>query len=465
MDSIPINIFFLVFLTTLTGSFIQAIWILCKEIWGHKNPLAVYAGLKIVCIGYIIPVIYILSLCHFHNSFYAENKDHEIVKKLQLIPFFYSGIYILAIIWICLFLLVVSYRVMEYLNWKSYIKVGILEADTATVEILKSCAETLSIKKIPEIHKKAGLSSPLCTGIFVKMILLPDVEYSKKELEVIFMHELTHMKKHDLEMKWIAVAITMFHCFNPMAYELFKQISIWSEIQCDIYACEKGKDKFTIKNYYGVILKIMTENRNKKVKDFIITALAEKSSDIIVRVRNVKDYKKTKNNMRFLVGFTIILALAGGTMLSYVVSVRILKQYDEYVNGSFLDEFEKQENEKEIVIENFNEKYKIIDDKNIKLLEMKEEYQNKWKLDGRKTYNVGEIYCREGDTVSVHCVFLEDSDKYIEVGIIDQEHNARYVQNKNFVIYSFNIEKSGYYSIFIKNMDSSDVKVGFTYYL
>lgn len=82
--------------------------------------------------------------------------------------------------------------------------------------------------------------------------LLPCLE----ELKVIFMHEFALIKRHDLEMEWISIMITMIHWFNPIAYWLFRQIYIWSENGCDVLAYEKTG--VAIKHYMAG-LKMMTK--------------------------------------------------------------------------------------------------------------------------------------------------------------------------------------------------------------
>ena len=51
--------------------------------------------------------------------------------------------------------------------------------------------------------------------------------------EYMFRHELVHIKHHDLFIKYIGLLVMAVHWYNPLAYVMFHEISVISEMYCD----------------------------------------------------------------------------------------------------------------------------------------------------------------------------------------------------------------------------------------
>lgn len=465
-NSMWIHIFFLVFLTTLTGTCTQLLWLLARKLCGYKNPMAIYAGLRFVCLSYVVPAAYLLSYRYFHNSFFAVNHGDNIAKMLQLTPFFKDVLSVLAVIWLCLFLLILCFRVTQHLRWRQLIPWEHKEGDAEVLEKLAECCRRLHIRRMPKVYRKKDLPTPLCSGLFTKIVMLPEREFSPEELEIIFMHELTHIRKHDLEMKWMSVFITMIHCFNPMAYFLFRQISIWSEIRCDILACEKSVGVFTTKKYFHVIFEMMLNNNGRSFKDFILTALAEKSSTIVERLRYVINYKKTEKRKRIMASIVMAAVLVIGSVVSYAAGATIMGHYDQFVKNRFSMGIEHLSGQDEEIIPDVDKRWnftRIVDHGSGSKEKMGYEYR--WKLGSLDAYEIKQIYCEAGNVVKIHCLLEDGSDKYAMAGIIGSDRTARIVKKQNAVLHSFDIDESGYYSVFAGNINDSDIEVNVKYYL
>lgn len=463
MGNLSIYIFFLVVSTTLTGSFVQLIWFAGRKLCGFKNPVVVYHALKVVCVSYIVPVVYIFSWCYYNSFFYIEKESNSFAKFLELIPLVRHILSVLAVIWMCFFFCVLCYRMSQLIKWKLYIKWNRQETRAEIVAKMEECQKKLHVRKKVKIYRKSGLATPLCTGLFSKKILLPEKEYRDQDLEVIFMHELTHIKNHDLEWKWMSVLITMIHCFNPFSYQLLQQISIWNEIGCDIHACEKGKEMFTIKGYYNVILNMMMQNRDRRLNDFIMTALAEKGSDMVIRIQHIKEYKKSGRKRRIMAAAIMTAALTVAFFVSYHSVTNILNAYDMFINNNFFMKWENRNFEEETIqtIE------QIADYHDENWIEKKAEESRiyKWNLKAGNTYEIKEIDGKEGSRLKVYCYLFYENNKDIIAGIIEPEGTVRSVKNTKVVEHIFDIKADGEYSIFVKSADDSDIEAYFSYYL
>lgn len=88
-----------------------------------------------------------------------------------------------------------------------------------------------------------------------------------------------------------------------------------------------------------------------------------------------------------------------------------------------------------------------------------------WTLRPLDTYEIIDVYRKKGSTITVSCGLNGDSGKYIVAGIIEPDCTARAVKAKDAVAHTFAINESGYYSVFARNINSTNIKVDLIYYL
>ncbi len=54
-----------------------------------------------------------------------------------------------------------------------------------------------------------------------------------RELRMIFLHELTHVKRADILLNWIIVFVSSLHWFNPLAWLAMRRLRADRELVCD----------------------------------------------------------------------------------------------------------------------------------------------------------------------------------------------------------------------------------------
>lgn len=76
--------------------------------------------------------------------------------------------------------------------------------------------------------------SPVTVGVIRPVILLPKcIDYDKKTIDFILTHELVHIKRFDVLMKYISAAAVCVHWFNPLAWIMFRMNCRDIELACD----------------------------------------------------------------------------------------------------------------------------------------------------------------------------------------------------------------------------------------
>lgn len=171
---------------------------------------------------------------------------------------------VIAGLWIVGALVILLFRFGQYYHMKKrYLVNSSICEETAVVEKERSLCMELRIKKqIPIRVMKQGecSNSPMLLGYINPILLLPDVSYSKKELDAILRHELLHYQSKDLWYKLLFVIVCDVYWFDPVL-RLMKNMAFRDvECVCDEKAT-RNMDLDAKKDYSNTILKTMASVR------------------------------------------------------------------------------------------------------------------------------------------------------------------------------------------------------------
>ena len=153
------------------------------------------------------------------------------------------------------------------------------------------------------------ISTPSLIGIFKPIILLPVnmVDLNAKQIEYIFLHELSHYKRKDNLLNLILILIQSLHWFNPFIWYLFKRLREDIELATDekvlnILNCNEFDD-------YGLtLISVLSRIKNKKRQPSLVY-MAKNKKNVENRIMNIKFMKNSKNKN---IAFTLVGILAIG---------------------------------------------------------------------------------------------------------------------------------------------------------
>ena len=153
------------------------------------------------------------------------------------------------------------------------------------------------------------ISTPSLIGIFKPIILLPVnmVDLNAKQIEYIFLHELSHYKRKDNLLNLILILIQSLHWFNPFIWYLFKKLREDIELATDekvlnILNCNEFDD-------YGLtLISVLSRIKNKKRQPSLVY-MAKNKKNVENRIMNIKFMKNSKNKN---IAFTLVGILAIG---------------------------------------------------------------------------------------------------------------------------------------------------------
>lgn len=117
--------------------------------------------------------------------------------------------------------------------------IGTLEpvTDHAVLCVLRKCSQQMRVRQaVSLVMTPSNAGSPALFGWRKPRLLLPKaalLHLSHRELEMVFLHELAHVKCHDILINWLMIAASAGHWFNPLAWLAMRRLRADRELVRD----------------------------------------------------------------------------------------------------------------------------------------------------------------------------------------------------------------------------------------
>jgi beta-lactamase regulating signal transducer with metallopeptidase domain len=143
---------------------------------------------------------------------------------------------ILAIIWLTGAIMIAVWAIAANLKLYVRIKRQPLLTDERMAEIMQKCTHKIGIRKSIPVIMTNQINTPCLFGIFNPRLLLPNnlnVRLTEDDMKHIFLHELSHLKRKDILVNWLAIVANIVHWFNPVIWYAFRKMREDCELACD----------------------------------------------------------------------------------------------------------------------------------------------------------------------------------------------------------------------------------------
>lgn len=178
--------------------------------------------------------------------------------------------------------------------------------DDSLLMHLRNVKERMGIKKDIGLFYSSKRQSPYAIGIVRPIIVIPkNIERlsDMKMIEYILLHELQHIKKHDLLAKFFYLLVTILFWFNPLVWLGFKLFSDDQELDCD-YQVLKYLDGHDILNYGHALLELTVIFKEKNSFAFSNSLLNHKF--IGRRIHMISNHKNYTFKSKLLSSFVLM---------------------------------------------------------------------------------------------------------------------------------------------------------------
>jgi len=129
------------------------------------------------------------------------------------------------------------------------------------LELLKIVASSSgNSRRVPRLRISEHAATPMLIGLFRPIIVLPHREYTSEQLHSIFLHELTHMRRFDIAVKWMSLFACAVHWFNPVVWLARREINSICELSCD-EAVIRNMDTWGKQVYGNTLIDVATDTK------------------------------------------------------------------------------------------------------------------------------------------------------------------------------------------------------------
>jgi len=160
----------------------------------------------------------------------------------------------------------------------------------------------------------ASVTSPALCGCWRPRLLLPPGfgrQFSARELQFVFLHELAHVRRRDLWLNWLVAGLQVVHWFNPLLWFGFARWRMDRELACDALALEAAGEGQ--KGEYGrTILHLLESLTHRTVVPGLVGILEEKRQ-LQRRLRLIASFRPGQRYGWLAAALIAVLALAGLT--------------------------------------------------------------------------------------------------------------------------------------------------------
>lgn len=461
------NLFVVLILTTITGTIFYVMGIPFRKIWFKNSIRLLRFQLRVTQGAFLVPFVYI--------ALYVRTRVYLPGFKSDINLFYHTPATVwmsilLTCVWIVFFLTQLMSRVSRCYQWVQICQGNIPEEDMEIQALFTEICERLGAGGKITLCRNDSVSMPCITYHHGYTVVLPLECYTRKEAAIIFCHEICHYLNGDLYRKTVGTAANLIHAFNPVARAATSELNLACEEYCDSVACRRGDEFFTDKEYYGMILDELKEDRKRE--RYNLLAFAETRSDYERRVECMSNNRLHGNIKRgtavllsacFLMGSSITaLAVGDGVTVAYravadVTDNRVEEAVDIEGSVETADTLSEEE-----IIEEFARAYDLDPDDVVMMgeegIEMAGDFINiNWPgIPAGRTYMSSGFSQEVGDSVLVS-VSGEPTNINYQMGLKDPHQVMRYVEGSGDVTHTFSISIKGRHYFFVTNLDSSRV--------
>lgn len=219
---------------------------------------------------------------------------------------------ILMLIWLAGMVVFTLYQIVNYNTFRKSVKRWSKPVtDENTIRIFNEIKSSLNESRSLDFRICKSVSTPMVFGIIKPKLLLPDYDYTERELAVILRHEMVHFKRNDIWYKLILVIANGINWFNPLVYVMVNAANKDIELACDAEVV-KEHDMAYRRSYCEAILTVV---HNKKCASRPLSTCFIISRKVIQeRFKDILDLKKKRKGVGLFIIVALSVIISGGAV-------------------------------------------------------------------------------------------------------------------------------------------------------
>ena len=160
--------------------------------------------------------------------------------------------------------------------------------DKEILSIFSRCKAEIGVKNNILLGSSILVKTPMTTGFFQSLIVLPSEKISPSSTRYAILHELAHCKNKDIQVNGLICLFQILYWFNPLVYLIFKQTRLDRELACDASVLDMLPK--TLHTDYGTTLLNFVSTLSRPSLLFGATGMGGSKPQIIQRVKHIASY-------------------------------------------------------------------------------------------------------------------------------------------------------------------------------
>ncbi len=459
-----INLMYLILWTSLSGAIVSVVWFAIGRLLEKAGFLHItYILLKVAILFWVVPITYGVLLL---RTVTHGDVHRSLSPNLFITPTILQTATVFCAAWSIGAAIGMAQYIVQRIKITRMMKHATFCSKEVEQQFAQRCAAEGRHARRVRVRQSYQIEIPRVTGILHPTVVLPVEKYSVEERDVVFRHELTHVKHHDILFRNLTMLLCIIHFMNPFAWWLNRQMRKWSEYACDYEVCCR---EHKLKKYYDVILNMAEKSIDAQ---FLSVQLLESESELQERMRHVMKCYKKKNKSRLVAGMLVacITLLSGSSV--YAVSAASISANEQWQNvtveemqDTAAQELDVEEATELIEMTELSRAENIeVSVGEVELLSAKSGLSSfNWGVAAGKEVNSPTFRATSSQTITVTGI-TSPATKYLRVGIIEPDGMRRYISAKGNFTHTFKLDQTGSYKIYARNgNDSGTINVAGAY--
>lgn len=193
----------------------------------------------------------------------------------------------------------------------------LVEAPPALEEAFRELKKEMGIKRPVRLVCSRLCQTPLTIGVVVPAVIFPPaekLELGEEDCRCVLKHELLHIKRLDLPIKFLTLFAVALHWYNPICWMMYHELCVVSELDCD-YGVIKGFTEVQRCRYGDLILDLAVAGAGSRKERLTVGLTGGGAAAFQRRILEIQ--QTARGNRAVLAGVMGMAFCALGTMTAF----------------------------------------------------------------------------------------------------------------------------------------------------
>jgi len=189
-----------------------------------------------------------------------------------------------------------------------------LVTDSDVLDVLEDCKALARVHTPLVVMETTRVHSPALFGFIRPRLLLPEGllrSFSREDLRHVFVHELSHLRRHDIALGWLQALVLTVHWFNPVVWLALGRLRADRELATDELALHHLQVQES-RGYGETILKLL-DDYSRPVPTPALAGILEDRRQLAGRIRQIAGFGRVRRWTPISVLVLLVLALVSLT--------------------------------------------------------------------------------------------------------------------------------------------------------